>query len=112
MNGLIMRAVAAACLGTGLAALGGCKLYDAFVDPCYPQRYDAQSRASVESAFATQAANGHVLDQTVWNWHFEAGTDKLTLGGQQYLAHLARKRPQPDPRLWIQTAPVAEVPFD
>ncbi len=104
MNGLIMRTLALACLGTGLTVLGGCRLYDKLVDPCYPERYNAQARQSVECAFATQAANGHVLDQTIWNSHFEAGTDKLTVGGQLYVAHLARRRPHPDPKLWVQTA--------
>ncbi len=112
MNGFIMRVVTAACLGTGLAALGGCKLYDNFVDPCYPERYNAMSRQAVVTPFATQAANGHVLDQTVWAYFFEPGTDKLTLAGQIYLSHLARKRPHPDPKLWVQTAGVTELPFD
>jgi hypothetical protein len=104
MNGFIMRTVALACLGTGLAALAGCRVYDKFVDPCYPERYNAQARQAVEAPFAVQAANGHVLDQTVWNAHFEQGTDKLTIAGQEHLKHLARKRPHPDPRLWVQTA--------
>lgn len=104
MNGFIKRAVAAACVGASLAALGGCKLYDNFVDPCYPERYNAQARYSVDQAFATQAFNGHVLDQTIWNYYFQPGTDKLTDGGQVYLAHLARVRPAPDPKVFLQTA--------
>src|SRR5262245_60134639 len=111
MNGFIIRALAVACLGTGLAVFGGCKaVYDGLVDPCYPERYDAMARASVESAFAAQAYNGHVLDQTVWNYHFEPGTDKLTPAGLIYLRHLARRRPFPDPRLYVQTA--QDVTYD
>jgi hypothetical protein len=104
MNGFINRAVAVACLGAGLAALAGCQAYDKCVDPCWPERYNAQARASVYEAFAAQAANGHVLDQTVWNWHFDPGSDTLNSSGQLYLAHLARKRPHPDPKIFLQTA--------
>ena len=44
---------------------------------------------------APQMINGHVLDQGVYDEHFEAGTDKLTPGGQEHLKYLARRRPQP-----------------
>jgi hypothetical protein len=48
--------------------------------------------------------NGHVLDQTIWNHHFEAGTDKLTGGAKEHLAYLARRRPAPNPTVFLQTA--------
>ncbi len=53
---------------------------------------------------APQVNNGHVLEQTIWNYHFEAGTDKLNPGGVQALAFLARRRPSPDPVVYVQTA--------
>src|SRR5438477_13177771 len=104
MNGFIKRTMALACLGTSLTALAGCKLYDNCVDPCYPERYEWAARQPVYEAFGTQEANGHVLDQTVWNKFFEPGTDKLTPGGMEYLKHLARRRPEADPKLWLATA--------
>src|SRR5262245_31797620 len=104
MNGFVKRTFALACLGTSLAALAGCKLYDNFVDPCYPERYEVAARKPVYEAFDTQAANGHTLDQTIWNHFFEVGTDRLTVGGRAYLSHLARRRPEPDPVLWLATA--------
>jgi hypothetical protein len=45
-----------------------------------------------------------VLDQTVWNYHFEVGTDKLTAGGLEHVAYLARRRPCPDTVVYVQTA--------
>src|SRR5438132_1499098 len=33
------------------------------------------------------------LNQTIWNHHFEWGTDQLTPGGLDHLAHLTRRRP-------------------
>ena len=53
---------------------------------------------------APQVQNGHVLDQTIWNYYFEPGTDKLTTGGLEHLAYLARRRPCPDTVLYLQTA--------
>ncbi len=51
-----------------------------------------------------------MLDQTVWNYHFEPGTDKLTPGGLEHLAYLARRRPYPDPVVFLQTA--QDVAYD
>jgi hypothetical protein len=85
---------------------GCCDLYDC----CYPQRYWYTSRMAVNAAFAPQVQNGHVLDQTVWAHHFEPGTDRLTYGGLQHLAYLARRRPQPDCTVYLQTA--NDLPYD
>jgi hypothetical protein len=60
--------------------------------------------ASVDSTFAAQVNNGHILDQTVWNYHFVPGTPQLTTMGQSHLAYLARRRPAPDTKLFLQTA--------
>jgi len=104
MKGLIKRATAVACLGGGLSLTWGCGFYRDLVDPCYPARYNAMAMASVNDTFAAQVNNGHVLDQTVWNYHFERGTAKLTSMGETHLAYLARRRPAPDPKVFLQTA--------
>src|SRR5262249_55116814 len=113
MKGLIAKALAAAC-GTGLLALSGCYgtgcSYDNFVDPCYPQRYEAASKREVNEAMAPQMLNGHILDQSVWDDQFEAGTDKLTVGGQEHLKILARRRPHADPVIFLQEA--QDVAYD
>jgi hypothetical protein len=59
---------------------------------------------------APQVQNGHVLDQTVWNWDFEPGTDRLTDGGLAHIAYLTRRRPQPDCTVYLQTA--NDLPYD
>src|SRR5689334_16299372 len=102
MKGLIRKALIAAC---GVAAtIGvGCLPYNC-ADPCYPQRYNVMARQEVNAAMAPQVQNGHVLDQTVWNYYFEPGTDKLTTGGLERLAYIARRRPCPDTVLYLQTA--------
>src|SRR5689334_10434362 len=101
MKGLIGKAVAVLGCASALAGMGGCDHYRDVVDPCYPQRYWYQSRENVHAAFAPQVRNGHVLDQTVWNYHFEEGTDKLTAGGQAQLNYIARRRPMADPCVFL-----------
>jgi hypothetical protein len=103
-KGILRHGLAAACLVGGLTLVGGCGHYRNLVDPCYPQRYEHMARTTVRETFGAQAHNGHVLEQTVWNYHFEPGTDKLTPGGLEHLAYLGRRRPCPDPVVYLQTA--------
>jgi len=110
MKGLIGKNMAGLGMLGALALGGGCETYRNLVDPCYPQRYEFASRVETVGAFAPQVYNGHVLDQTVWNYQFEPGSDKLTLGGQDHLAYLARRRPMPDACVYVQTA--HDVMFD
>lgn len=113
MNRMIRVATAAALLTSGLGSigcvhtgerktLGDC--YRNAVDPCYPERYQFAARQSVVAPFGQQVVNGQVLNQTIWNYYFEFGTDKLTLAGVEKLNSIARTRPAPDPKLYIQTA--------
>jgi hypothetical protein len=102
MKGFIRKALLV--LGGVAASAGlGC-LPDKCVDPCYPERYNFMARQAVNTAMAPQVQNGHVLDQTIWNYYFDPGTDKLTTGGLERLAYLARRRPCPDTVLYLQTA--------
>lgn len=110
MNGFMGKVVRACCLAGGLMAVQGCHHYYDVVDPCYPERYRFQAAQSVREHTATQAHNGHVLDQTLWNHHFEPGTANLTAGGIEHLNYLARRRPHPDPMLFLQTA--QDVSYD
>jgi hypothetical protein len=118
MNRMIHAACAAAILTSGLGSigcvhtggtrddghgpLGDC--YRNAVDPCYPERYLHAARQATVYPFAQQVYNGHVLNQTIWNYYFEAGSDKLTPAGIEKLESIVRTRPGPDPRLYIQTA--------
>jgi hypothetical protein len=110
MNGFIKKTLAGLCLGSGAFSLSGCAAYRDCVDPCYPQRYNYMAQQSVLQATNNQAANGHVLDQTVWNYFFETdpktgkATDELNALGREHLAYIARRRPTPDPKLYLQTA--------
>jgi hypothetical protein len=104
MKGFIFKTMGVACAIGALAASGGCYGYHDIVDPCYPQRYEFAARHEVVDAFAPAVLNGHVLEQTIWNYHFETGTAILTPGGMDRLAYLARRRPCPDPTIYLQVA--------
>src|SRR5689334_6925484 len=110
MKGFIAKTLTVACVAGGLGTAGGCLGYHDVVDPCYPDRYNCMARQEVVEAFSPQVQNGHVLDQTVWNYHFEydeerhMGTDRLTPAGMEHLAYLAHRRPCPDPNVYVQTA--------
>jgi hypothetical protein len=104
MKGFIRKLILTLGWTGALSGLSGCYYYDHCVDPCYPERYWHSSRQLVNQAFAPQVRNGHVLDQTVWNYHFDTGTDKLNAGGLERLNYLARRRPAADPNVFLQTA--------
>ncbi|MBL8794230.1 MAG: hypothetical protein JNM56_10010 [Planctomycetia bacterium] len=104
MKGFIAKTLTTACLAGGFSLLTGCYGYRDLVDPCYPWRYAWQAEQSVCTARSAQINNGHVLDQTIWNWHFELGTDRLNAAGRDKLNTLARRRPHPDPVIYLATA--------
>jgi hypothetical protein len=100
------KLVAGVVLAGGAALAAGCHGDGEYHhgDPCWPDRYANESRAAVVANFQPQVENGQVLDQTVWNSHFEFGTDKLNGTGMDKLDQIARRRPHPDPRVFLQTA--------
>jgi hypothetical protein len=107
MKGFIPRT--ALGLGLSLFTLAGCAAYRDIVDPCWPERYNSLARQSVYDATNAQAANGHVLDQTVWNYFFKTGkngapTDELNAAGIEKLTFISRRRPAPDTRIFLATA--------
>jgi hypothetical protein len=103
MKGIVSKALAGAALAGGLSA-SGCETFQKCVDPCWPERYNNTARREVVSAFAPQVQNGHILDQTIYNYQFEPGTDRLTESGKDQLDTLVRRRPVPDPRIFLATS--------
>lgn len=104
MKGIIGKIGAAGCLAAAWLGAQGCATYDQVVDRCYPQRYNHMAHDEVLQALGTQVHNGHILEQTVWNSDFEPGTDRLTPGGLERLASLARRRPTVDTTVFLQVA--------
>src|SRR5262245_50452057 len=119
MNGF-MKTVARIVAGAGTAALVGCYAHSDFVDNDWPYHYNQIARHSVIDAFNAQANNGHVLDQTIWNWHFESEVDmqtgerrptaRLHPAGMTHLMYLIRRTPAPDFNIYLQTA--QDIPYD
>lgn len=109
MKGFIKKTAAFTCFGAAVFAILGCEHYRNLVDPCWPERYNFTARQSVREMHNAQAAQGHMLDQTIWNYHFKAddkgnATAILNEGGEDYLRGLARRQPNPDYNLWLQYA--------
>jgi hypothetical protein len=126
MNRLIRAVLVAAILPVGLASVGcahksgsacgagGCGAgggdghgggrYRNWVDVSWPDRYNYAARQAVVAPFAQQAATGHFLHQTMWNFYFDPGSDKLNPGGMDKLNSLAHATPGPDPRIYLQNA--------
>jgi len=115
MNGFISKTLAAACVAASLAGAGCCGYYD-MVDPCYPQRYNFTARTEVCGTLTPQVKDGHILDQTIWNWMFDSQPDKrdqLNAAGLEKLNELIRRRPVPDPVVYLATAQVGtELTYD
>jgi hypothetical protein len=112
----MLKAAAAACAVAGGLGSVGCYATDTgrrapiddrwagYVDPCWPERYNWVAQQEVLSPFAIHAANGEIIDATLFTYHFEPGTDRLNPAGLERLDYLARKRPAPPTKLYLQTA--------
>lgn len=101
---------AVGCHGTRAERPGLGERYRNFVDPSWPERYNHTARQETLAPFQIQAQNGAYLDQTVWNYHFEPASDKLSAAGIERLDYLARKRGLPDGKVYLQTA--RDIGFD
>jgi hypothetical protein len=101
-GGLVSAGCANDCASRGIPTLED--RYRNAWDVAWPDRYNYAAREPVTGAFGQQAANGHFLEQTLWNWYFVPGTDKLTAGGLDRLDVICRTTPAADPHLYLQTA--------
>ena len=102
MNGFQIKMLSVATVAGGLLA-AGCHSGANHGDPCWPDRYANEARQATLAAFQPQVENGHILDQTIWNLHFEYGGDKLNGAGMDKLDQLSRRRPTPDVHIYLQT---------
>jgi hypothetical protein len=116
MKGFIKKTVAGCCFSAGLVSfLAGCDHYRDLVDPCYPERYNSMARHSTRDMLNVQADKGHILEQTVWNWHFEtdpktlAPSERLNGAGMAVLSRISRTLPAPDFQLYVQNA--QDIPY-
>jgi hypothetical protein len=116
MNGFIKKTAAACCFSAGLVSfLAGCDHYRDLVDPCYPERWNSLSQHSARDMLNAQSDKGHILEQTVWNWHFEPDpktggpSDRLNGAGMAVLQRISRTLPAPDFQLFLQNA--QDIPY-
>ncbi len=99
------------CGGAGLGSGPGLQSrYSRLVDPCQQERYKVSARESVIQPFDAMANNANTLDTTLWNTHFEVGSEKLNAAGLKKIDYIARRLPAPEGKVWIQTA--RDLPYD
>jgi len=105
MNGFQAKMLSVATVAGGMFVTG-CQSGDGFKhgDPCWPDRYANEARELTVASFQPQVDNGHILDQTIWNLHFEYGGEKLNGAGMDKLDQLSRRRPTPDVHIFLQTS--------
>jgi hypothetical protein len=107
MNGFKQSALAMVFVAGALGAIG-ChaegERYRNLVDPCWLERYSAVARQDIVTSFTPQVLNGRILDQTMFNYDFEDGSDKLHPMGVKKLNELLQRRPQPDCKIYLATA--------
>lgn len=106
MKRKIRTTVALLGIGCGILSIGcnGGERYRNLVDPCQYERYTSTARQETIAGFAPQVSNGRILDQTIWNYHFERGTDQLNPAGLDKLDQIVRRRPEPDTQVFLATA--------
>ncbi|MCE9566574.1 MAG: hypothetical protein K8U57_31510 [Planctomycetes bacterium] len=88
------------CVHTG--GVGGGDRYRNVVDTSWPERYDYAAREAVLAPFAQQVTNGHFQEQTLWNWYFEPGSDRIHPAGMDKLDALSRNNT--DTKIYLQHA--------
>jgi hypothetical protein len=88
----------------GASRSAGDGAHGTYIDPSWPDRYNYAARQAVIAPFAQQVANGHFINQVLWTWYFEPGTDKLNGAGMEKLDSIARSTPAPDTKLYVQAA--------
>jgi outer membrane protein OmpA-like peptidoglycan-associated protein len=93
----------ASCDNAGGGRQGGDCLTKCY-DPCWPERYSHTARLETLQPFQAQAANGVILNNTVWNYHFVTGKDELNNAGKATLNQFVQQRPSPNPRVFLQTS--------
>jgi hypothetical protein len=95
--------------------LGGFMTWAAWVGPAraggpppvYDPPMDQYTRAArqvMSAMFVDQAGNGRVFDQTLWNYHFEEGSDELHPSGQAVLDRLVQQWPANPVDIYVQVA--------
>jgi hypothetical protein len=115
MNRYVRAATAALAIAGGLGSVGcvhnsGSTRADRdggrwnnLYDTAWPDRYNFAARQATVAPFAQQVTNGQFFEQTVWNWYFEPGTDRLNGAGMAKLDSLAQRAPV-DSRIYLQAA--------
>jgi hypothetical protein len=108
MKQFMKHFTAASCFGAALLTVMGCEHYRGCVDSCWTKPDNSTAHDRVREMQNVQTDHGHKLEQVVWNSYFakdertKESTSTLNETGREFLRHLARCQPFPDPQIWLQ----------
>jgi hypothetical protein len=75
----------------------------------WPHPYVCQDRGYVRQVLAQQTVSGWVLETTLYDYHFEPDTHRLTKAGELHLQWILHDVPQQRRAAYVQLTPSAEV---
>src|SRR5262249_31350150 len=108
MKRFMKHFTAASCFGAALLTVMGCEHYRGCGDSCWTKPDNSRARERVRDMQNAQTDHGHKLEQVVWNSYFakdattNESTSTLNETGREFLRHVARSQPFPDPQIWLQ----------
>ena len=98
-DSILRLAAGILAFGTGAGVIAGEKIL-----PYRPAAYSRIAQQSVSAPLEMQASRGYVLERTLWNHHFNAGTAELRPSGRALLNRLARRNQGACGEVFLQTA--------
>ena len=108
MKRFMKHFAAASCFGAALLTVMGCEHYRGCGDSCWTKPDNSTVYGRVRERQNAQTDQGHKLEQVVWNSYFakdertNESTSTLNEPGREFLRHVARCQPFPDPQIWLQ----------
>jgi hypothetical protein len=75
----------------------------------WPDPYRWQDRTAYRTAFSVQKSVGWMTATTLYDQHFDAGTNELNKAGREHLRWILRHVPRHARSAWIQSGETAEV---
>src|SRR3990170_35153 len=100
-----VKVLSCAALTAALALAVGCKLLP---DNEWPEPYTSIAKEEVRAPIDIQVANARVVEQTLWDYHFEPNSERLNSTGRQRLRWIAPQAQDTYPVIYVAAIDDAE----
>jgi len=101
-----VKVLSCAALTAALALAVGCKLLP---DNEWPEPYTSIAKEEVQAPIDIQVANARVVEQTLWDYHFEPNSERLNSTGRQRLRWIAPQAQDTYPVIYVAAIDDAEL---